>query len=117
MPARLSWTGGRAVRTLRSRLGRNMHSADEAILDNARHLIGTHGPPRSVPGQPPHVDSGRLIDSLYDEVDSSALESRIGSSEEHAVYMEIGTPTVAARPWFEPAILASVDEMARRLAK
>lgn len=114
---KMRWAGDAARRRIERRLGANLHRADEAILDKARSLIGTQGPPRSDPGDPPHVDSSRLIDSLYDEVDAAGLESLVGSTEDHAVYMEIGTATVAARPWLLPACLMAADDAARELAR
>jgi len=117
MKMKMKWSGGRAARTIKTRLGRNLHLADDVILDAARQSISIQGPPRSLPGDPPHMDSQRLRDSLYDEVDAAGLKSRFGSTEEHAVYTEIGTPHMAARPWFLPAIVQKADDAARELAK
>jgi hypothetical protein len=113
----MKWTGDAAGNALKGRLGANLHFFDEVILNKARELIGVQGPPRSLPGDPPHMDSQRLHDSLYDEVDAGALQSRFGSSEEHAVYMEEGTEDVDARPWLIPAIEASADDAAQELAR
>lgn len=113
----MKWRGDAAARRITRKLGGNLHRADEKILEKARELIGVQGPPRSTPGNPPHIDSSRLIDSLYDEVDATNLGSRIGSTEEHAVYTEVGTPTMAPRPWLAPACILAANDAARELAK
>ena len=111
------WMGGAATGEVRSRLARNLRYADAAIAGRARELTGTPGPPRSEPGESPHMDSDRLHDSIYDEVDGAGLISLIGSTEEHAVYTEIGTPDMDPRPWLTPAILDTADQAARELAR
>lgn len=114
---KMKWRGDAAARAITRRLGSNLPKAADAIVEAARHLIGVQGPPPSEPGDPPHVDSGRLIDSLYAEIDAAGLAARVGSTEEHAVYTEVGTSRMAPRPWLVPACVLAADDAARRLAK
>lgn len=111
------WYGNAANDAIRAKLGKNLHAFDDVILAEARWRIGVQGPPRSLPGDPPHMDSQRLHDSLYDEVDADALKSRIGSTEDHAVYTEVGTDTMDARPWLLPSILDVGEDAARKLVQ
>lgn len=54
---------------------------------------------RSLPGQPPHVDTGALISSMTYEIDPENLQVLIGSPLEYALYLELGTRIMAPRPF------------------
>ena len=114
---KLDWHGPKAIAAIRARLATNLYDADEAILSRARSLIDTPGPPASSPGSPPNLDSQRLHDSLYGEVDEAGLRSRVGSTEEHAPHLEIGTDRMAARPFLSRSAIEAADDTARELAK
>jgi len=113
----LLWSGDAATAAIRHMLGARLARAMGAAEDEMHAAIGTQGPPPSAPGDPPHMESQRLHDSLYIETDAAGLRALIGSTEEHAIYTEIGTDRMEARPWFLGSIIQTADDMARELAR
>jgi HK97 gp10 family phage protein len=78
----------------------------EETVAEVKDLIGIQGPPRSAPGEPPHIDTGALIDS-YDynvEGDAGTIILEVGSTVEYAPYLEFGTSRMDARPHLRPAL-------------
>lgn len=57
----------------------------------------------SAPGQPPHVDSGNLKDSIRFDM-TGQLEGEVAAAAEYAAYLEFGTAHMAARPFMTPAV-------------
>ena len=113
----LKWYGTEVKRIIRVRLHTNLEAALGVIADETNAAISVVGPPRSQPGEPPHIDTKELYGSYDLAIKPNALEGSVGSSVEHAVYMELGTPTVKARPHFLPTILAQLQRVARLLAR
>jgi len=70
----------------------------------------------SAPGQPPMTDTGRLANNIYFER-LGATTAAVGSTLAYAVYLEYGTPTIAARPFFRPAVEEIRPKFLRRLEK
>lgn len=98
-------------------LGNNLDDAAKLLADEIKKAISIPGPPRSTPGNPPHIDQGDLIASYDHVTDKAALQSFVGSDEEHAVYMELGTDRVAARPHVLPTLMDKADDIAREMTK
>lgn len=111
----MRWLGDKATRRLKAELGRRVGPALGHATAEMRALIGIQGPPRSLPGEPPRIDSGDLIDSLFVDSDPAGLRARCGSTVAHAAYTEEGTDRMAARPWFLVSILSTADDIAREL--
>lgn len=109
------WFDQKVTAAIRKEVGANLAPALTHAIDEMHDRIGTQGPPRSSPGEAPHMDSGQLFDSLYIEVDASGLQARIGSTIPWAVYTEQGTDSMAPRPWFLPSILKTANDMAKEL--
>lgn len=65
----------------------------------------------SAPGQPPATDTGQLAASIGEELrrDEQGLVERIGSNLDKALYLELGTRTIAPRPFLRPALDAGRD--------
>jgi HK97 gp10 family phage protein len=62
----------------------------------------------SAPGQPPAIDTGRLVGSVFStgvERIGGDLAVRVGTNTEYAIYLEQGTERMAARPFIAPAVL------------
>lgn len=65
----------------------------------------------SLPGDPPHVDTGNLKNSIrFAMVDDANGEVAVGA--EYGAHLEYGTARMAARPYMTPA----VDDVAGKLA-
>lgn len=54
---------------------------------------------RSLPGEPPRKQTGELRMSITHEVDTESLTARVGSMLKRAIYLELGTRKMAARPF------------------
>jgi hypothetical protein len=114
---RMKWYGPQATSRLEKKLGGNMERAGRELALRVRTAISTQGPPRSAPGQPPHIDTQVLIASYGHETDYANLGTRIGSDVPYSVYLEAGTPDMAARPHLVSTLLASANDLAHLIAK
>lgn len=72
------------------------------------------GQPPSRPGQPPHVLTGRLRQSITHDVrrDGSTFIGRVGTNVEYARHLELGTRKMAPRPYLRPALLRERKRLA-----
>ncbi len=62
----------------------------------------------SAPGEPPAIDMGALVNSIY--VGKPGPGTRdVGATMEYASYLEFGTSRMAARPWLIPAVESQRD--------
>jgi hypothetical protein len=107
----------RAIRDIESETIQNLLTVGELIRQEAMASIrnGTirglgHIP--SLPGEPPKGDTGRL--ELGITVELRATEKRVDvvSSAPHALAMEMGTNTVAERPYLRPAAAKHRSQLA-----
>ena len=62
----------------------------------------------SAPGQAPATDTGFLVSSIFSEVgvDRGDVVGLVRASAPYAVHLEFGTMNMAARPFFEPALMS-----------
>lgn len=63
----------------------------------------------SAPGDPPAVDTGQLRASITHQLgtDSAGLFALVGSNLRKALWLELGTSRMAARPFLRPALPAA----------
>jgi len=78
----------------------------EIVNEAKRSMVGggkPHVP--SAPGEPPHVDTGRLRSSISFEFESSTsqFEARVGTNVTYGRDLELGTERIKPRPWLRPA--------------
>ncbi len=71
----------------------------------------------SAPGQPPNTDTGRLVASIFAEIESGGLGARVGTDVRYGRYLEFGTSRMAARPWLFPAFSRKKDAAVNRVRK
>lgn len=101
-----------------------MDDCGDAVVERAKSLIDEPGsgemyPHRfkrasSAPGDPPVSQSGRLSDSISASAPSfsaDGIEVRVGTSLFYGRLLEVGTSSMAPRPFLTPAI-ASLREYA-----
>jgi HK97 gp10 family phage protein len=71
-----------------------------------KHKVETPGPPRSKPGEPPHRDTSRLIQSIHSSVVQVGykITGTVNVPVEYAQHLEYGTPKMAARPFARPTL-------------
>lgn len=68
----------------------------------------------SAPGEAPATDTGRLVNSIFFEVNGQ-LSATVGSRLVYALWLEYGTSKMAARPYFRPAVEAMRAKFQKRL--
>jgi phage gpG-like protein len=77
------------------------------VRGTKRHRKGSRitGAVRSLPGEPPRKQTGRLRASVTYEVDEQALTARVGTNVKYGRYLELGTRRgIAPRPWLRRAL-------------
>lgn len=57
----------------------------------------------SIPGKPPHRQTGQLVSSVGHEFEQGGLVGIVGTNVKHGFWLEFGTTKMAARPWLRPA--------------
>jgi HK97 gp10 family phage protein len=75
---------------------------------------------RSIPGNPPKTDTGRLVNSIYvktKEDSETKTELLVGTDVTYGRDLEFGTKNVAARPWLYPATQDAKRENKESLKK
>lgn len=112
---RMTWNGDAFLDAMESRYSARLDSAAQLLQQRMQARIATQGPPRSKPGESPHRDSGDLQASVT--VQSSGMVRRIGSPLAYAVYLELGTSKMEARPWLVPTLIESGPEAAAVVAE
>ena len=77
---------------------------------------------RSKPGEPPHVDTGRLKNSIAWKRQTLLLRrigSGIGGKKDpgYAFYLEFGTRRMAARPYLRPALTRERERVRKIISR
>lgn len=72
---------------------------------------------RSAPGEPPKTDTGRLVASIFAEIDGDGLGAEVGSGIRYASMLEFGTQKMAARPWLFPTFERLKPKIKERIEK
>lgn len=106
------WNGDWFIDAVRSQLSANLLQAGNDLTDELREVVSIPGPPRSRPGQPPHIDTDVFHPSIraeYNPEDPEGLTVVVGSDEEYSLYLELGTGRMAARPWLRNTFAARQD--------
>lgn len=71
----------------------------------------------SQPGNPPHVDTGRLRQSIFFRVDAEKLTVMVGTNLLYGLWLELSTSKMAARPFLRPSLLEMHNKIVFILTK
>ncbi len=65
----------------------------------------------SSPGEPPHLQSGHLKQSVYQQVknDGKKVTGIVGNNAEYAAFLEFGTSKMQPRPYLRPVVEKNVS--------
>ena len=75
---------------------------EESPADGATYIVGTgQVHVASSPGNPPRIDTGTLVNSIYVGI-AGYLKRRISGQTDYLMLLEFGTSKMAARPSFLP---------------
>ena len=123
MSHQVEWHGNEAERHVQSRAVRFLHRAAIVVKNRAKELLSVAGTGkkqgkqagpvvRSLPGEPPRKQTGRLRASIAYEVDESALTARVGTNVEYGRHLELGTKRgIKPRPWLRRALAESMTRI------
>lgn len=114
---RFKWYGPQVTARLEKKLAGNMELAGRELALRVRTAISIPVFPRSLPGDPPHMETQKLIASYGHETDPVNLGTRVGSDVPYSVYLETGTPTMAPRPHLVSTLIVSANDLAYLIAK
>lgn len=69
----------------------------------------------SSPGDPPAIDTGRLVASVTHVIEgggfSKETKGYVGTNVDYGRHLEFGTSTIAPRPWLTPALESKKKEI------
>ena len=122
----VKWNGPAALASFERQMGRRLDAARFVVQNRAKVLIsvdgtGTRGTPGarnkqgrflkrlvyganpSKPGEPPHVQTGRLRASVASE--RTGMMARVGTNVVYGRWLELGTVDMAARPWLRRSLV------------
>jgi HK97 gp10 family phage protein len=118
MPAahtHLKWYGDTVQKEMESRAETMLLEAGDAMADEIRRTISiptaSAGP--SQPDEPPHMDHGDLVKSVYSRL-VGRLTVSVGVSDPKALFLEIGTRHMAARPFIRRALYWLIQNFGSR---
>ena len=125
--ADIKWHGDAFEKKLFAHVKRNLAAACIALVNHAKTLISIEGTGKvrerdsrgkfkrtkliynanpSSPGEPPHVQTGRLRGSVAFEVLTlGSMIGRVGTNLKYGRWLELGTKKMAARPWLRRSLL------------
>ncbi len=107
----------RAAIYLKSKIKENLNTTGEPYLasegPSGRHYKNEDV---SAPGEFPHKMLGNLQRSVAHAMEADKSKAYVGSNLAYALYLEVGTSKMAARPFFRPTLLAEADAIAKILA-
>jgi hypothetical protein len=111
------WRGEEVFRAFRAGFAQRVAAAAENLVVKMKEKTGIQGPPPSLPGNPPHMDSTELNATIGFDIEEgeTSIEARVGSPAPQAGWMELGTqphgnhPGVAPRPWCLSTALEEKD--------
>ena len=123
----MKWNGREAVSLINAEVGKRVDAAARVLRDRAKELISRGQPVRiygkaegrsrkgmdpSKPGEPPKIVTAHL--RLNVKKESSGLRARVGTNVPYGKWLELGTRTMAARPWLSKAVYESAGDLHRR---
>lgn len=123
--AKVVWHGERVRQQIQREVGKRLKTCGQLGVEHAKELIsvdGTgvgangsliYGANPSRPGEPPHVQTGRLRASVAYEVEGNV--TRIGTNVEYGRHLELGTSRMAPRPWLRRMLIERMSIFRRIL--
>ena len=113
--ARIIWRDKEFRKRIEEQCLRNMETACLFLEGQIKKDIS--GPSPSAPGEPPGVVSGTLRRSITYEIEKrqESVIGKVGSNEEYALFLEVGTSKMAARPFLRPALAKNRRQIAQIL--
>jgi len=118
MPSRVTWHGDAVLKLFKSKAARQVRAASIFLMmDIKRDLNRTQGPPGAAEGEVPRWRTRQLHDSMTWEV--VGLRGRVGPdhTNEYGIYQELGTSTLAPRPFMRPGLARNRARLLKIMSK
>jgi hypothetical protein len=118
MAGKVVWNGPKLKAQIEAEMRGRLEAAAVVVHDHAKELISREGAEpkggkkgaklvegarRSKPGEPPMSQSGNLRRSVAWEI--QGLVARVGTGFKYGRWLELGTSTMAARPWLRRSLV------------
>ena len=98
----------KALDIILTEVAAHTHTIGKQVEQNAKRSMKDGGIPHvpSRPGEPPHIDTKTLHDSIMTETqkESDSVETRVGTNVKYGLYLELGTVKMLPRPFLRPAL-------------
>lgn len=104
---KISWNGAKLLKGMEAGLARGVFKGAQIVRERIQTNISVVGPPHSMPGEFPHLITGRLQDSVKIVGNAKKMEAKVVVEAPHAVWLEFGTSKMAPRPF----IVRSMNEV------
>jgi len=98
-------------------LGDNLEDGVNLYSEAVRDKISVQGPPRSTPGNPPHMDTTALHEGFGYTVIKEQLTARAGSDQSYSLDLEFGNSRMQPRPFIRSTLIERRDDIAREMTK
>jgi phage gpG-like protein len=109
-----NWNGDAVRKAVEDGSWTGLVRAGVILKKKMSETVGVKGHPRSrrsLPGEPPRVETNLLRKSISAVPDQAARVVRVGTNQPHGRYMEFGTRTIAPRPWVKRSYIAARNAM------
>lgn len=107
-----------AVRkTVWAGLADHLDSGANLYAQEVRDKLGIQGPPRSLPGEPPHMDTQALIAGFGHQIDRANLIAVIGADVDYALDLELGRANMAPRPYIRGTLIEHANDIAKEIGR
>lgn len=103
---RIAWNGDKLVKETERGAAEGVFEAATLVKEQMQINVGIVGPPRSLPGEFPHIDTKELWESIKIRGSRKKLEARVVVEAPYALALEFGHGSVAPRPF----ILRSMEQ-------
>jgi len=122
---KIAWHGKDVVNKVEDTLVNRMQVLGAMMVRDIQNTLRHPGPTSthpqyaaSVDGEPPHTRTRRLLRSITSELDKRPVPIlRVGTNVKYAVWLELGTKTMAARPFLRPALMRARRDINRLLRR
>jgi phage gpG-like protein len=111
-----SWRGQAIENAVRDGVWTGLVRAGVVLQGSMQKTVGVLGHPRSrrsLPGEPPRVETNRLRKSISTVPSRSEKVVRVGTNVPHGRYMEFGTKDILPRPWVERSKIDAHPKMVK----
>jgi HK97 gp10 family phage protein len=124
----IKWFGDQLIGDINKEMASRLPLAGAVVVGKTKRLLGVQGRPskaslatggratHSKAGEPPRWQTKDLRKSITQESVSSTVE-RVGTNIKYAKWLELGTNSMAPRPYLRPALAQSKKKIIRILTK